>query len=335
MKLLQAALLLSALATGATASASASAADTNTKDRQSSSYLRRGGLARDQADRDLQSTTTPVVDCAAISSEATCVTIPTTGHFCAWDAESSTCQLDRPICPLLSPSECLTGRNLQLCILDTINDSGCQYASSDMWGTDLEASADWHGFFELAQTHVVKAKYETRRAPLPIADREAELLFTPTLEAPPTPSPTMSPTLPPEYGLESSSVVNSTVTVESVTPGSTWTANPANTYKLIDAEGSEYYIPNTEYDVNINFDLGAQRIVQGLHSQTWYVTSIGGNPLSPDGSGSIRVGLKADDGCEENMEDGGINDCFPDSGSTPGWTWYDLSSEYGGYNTIR
>ena len=240
IKLLQAALLLSALAA---ASASASAADTNIKDRQSSSsYLRRGGLGRDQADRDLQSTTTPVVDCAAISSETSCITIPTTGHFCAWDAESSTCQLDRPICPLLSPSECLTGRNLQLCVLDTINDSGCQYASSDMWGTDLEASADWHGFFELAQTHVVKAKYETRRAPLPIADREAELLFTPTLEALPTPSPTMAPTLPPEYGLESSSVVNSTVTVESVTPGSSWTANPADTYKLIDGEGSEHRV---------------------------------------------------------------------------------------------
>ena len=192
-----------------------------------------------------------------------------------------------------------------------------------MWGTDLEPSADWHGFFELAQTHVVKTKYETRRAPLPIADREAELLFTPTL---------------PEYGLESSSLVESTVTctVESVTPGSTWTANPADTYKLIDGEESEYFIPNSEYDVNINFDLGAQRIVQGLLSKTWYVSSIGGNPLSPDGSGSIRVGLKADDGCEENMEDGGINDCFPDSGSTPGWTRYDLSSEYGGCcNTIR
>ena len=139
----------------------------------------------------------------------------------------------------------------------------------------------------------------------------------------------------PEYGLESSSVVNPTVTVKSVTPGSTWTANPAYTYYLIDGEESEYFIPNSEYDVNINFDLGSQRIVQGLLSKTWYVSSIGGNPLSPDGSGSIRVGLKADDGCEENMEDGGINDCFPDSGSTPGWTWYDLSSEYDGYNTIR
>jgi len=73
-----------------------------------------------------------------------------------------------------------------------------------LWGTDLEASADWHGFFELAGTHVVKAKYETRRAPLPIADREAELLFTPTLEAPPIPptsQPTMAPTISPDYGL--------------------------------------------------------------------------------------------------------------------------------------
>lgn len=273
------------------------------------------------------------MDCSTITDEGSCVTAPTTGHFCVWDAGSSTCTLDRPICPLLSPSECLTGRNLQLCMLDTTNDSGCTYASADLWGTDLEASADWHGFFELGQTHVVKAKYETRRAPLPIADREAELLFTPTLEAPPTPPPTMAPTISPEYGLESSSVVNSTVTVESVTPNSTWTADPAKTNNLIDGAGSEYYIPNTEPDVNINFDLGAQRIVQGLHSQTWYVTNIG--IFNPDGTGSIRVGLKADDGCEEDMEDGGVNDCFPDSGSTPGWTWYDLSSEYDGYNTVR
>ena len=326
MTLLQT-LLLSSVAVAASTLSDGSDIDIKQiKRRQSSSsYLRRGG-------RDLEGLT-PVVDCSTITDEGSCVTTPTTGHFCVWDAGSSTpCTLDRPICPLLSPSECLTGRNLQLCMLDTTNDSGCAYASADLWGTDLEASADWHGFFELGQTHVVKAKYETRRAPLPIADREAELLFTPTLEAPPTPPPTMAPTISPEFGLESSSVVNSTVTVESVTPDSTWTADPAETNNLIDGEGSEYYIPNTESDVNINFDLGAQRIVQGLHSQTWYLTNIG---IFTNTTGSIRVGLKADDGCEEDMEDGGANDCFPYSDSTPGWTWYDLSSEYDGYNTVR
>ena len=37
----------------------------------------------------------------------------------------------------------------------------------------------WTGFFEVAQTHVVKATAENRRAPRMIANREIELLFTP------------------------------------------------------------------------------------------------------------------------------------------------------------
>ena len=37
----------------------------------------------------------------------------------------------------------------------------------------------WEGFFEIAQTHVVKAVGEKRRAPRMIAHREAELLYTP------------------------------------------------------------------------------------------------------------------------------------------------------------
>jgi len=147
MKLLQAVLLL--LSSVAVASTSSDGSDIDIKQikhRRSSSYLRRGG-------RDLEGLT-PVVDCSTITDEGSCVTTPTTGHFCVWDAGSSTCTLDRPICPLLSPSECRTGRNLQLCMLDTTNDSGCTYASADLWGTDLEASADWQAARRLQLTRL-------------------------------------------------------------------------------------------------------------------------------------------------------------------------------------
>ena len=50
---------------------------------------------------------------------------------------------------------------------------------------------------------------------------------------------------------------------------------------------TEYYIPNARPDVNINFDLNASHIVQGVYIQTWYVTNI--NQV-------IQIGLHDDDG---------------------------------------
>jgi hypothetical protein len=169
----------------------------------------------------------------------------------------------------------------------------------------------WNGFIEIGQTHVVKATGETRHAPKVIADREAELLFTPTLVAQPTLAPTMAPTatIIHEWGLEH---IADSYDVTLGNSNDTWASGyPSDASKLINSNSDVYMVSNDNTDVNINFDLGAPRLIQGVYIQSWYFTSIS----------TIEVGVHMDDG--DGLKDDSENDMHtvPDD-STVGWIWF-------------
>jgi hypothetical protein len=114
-------------------------------------------------------------------------------------------------CPLLVESEC----NACATECSWLDNNACQAKNA----SGETAFVKWNGFMELAQTHVIKASGETRHAPKPIAEREAELLFTPTQEVQATLAPTPSPTRTIEHawGLEQLGMLG----VE-VPPDETW-----------------------------------------------------------------------------------------------------------------
>mmetsp|Transcript_30756 Transcript_30756/g.62345 ORF Transcript_30756/g.62345 Transcript_30756/m.62345 type:complete len:228 (+) Transcript_30756:1191-1874(+) len=83
---------------------------------------------------------------------------------------------------------------------------------------------------------------------------------------------------------------------------------------LLDQSSTEYRIPKSIKDIDINIDLGTERAVRGLH------LSLIGSPTSI--TGSIHVGLKPDDKCPLEA-----SYCMPDSyseSSEDGWVWFDL-----------
>ena len=161
----------------------------------------------------------------------------------------------------------------------------------------------WHGYTEIGQTHVVRAVGETRHAPKVIAEREAELLFFPTLDAQPTMTPTSAPseTVIHQFGLEK--VGN--FTVDLVNAGDTWgTGYPSDKLKLLNP-GTEYYIPAAIKDLDFNFDLLSQRLIQGVYVQIWFYSSVE----------SIRIGLHSDDGRDDTTAGSPL--------PTSGWTWFE------------
>jgi hypothetical protein len=86
---------------------------------------------------------------------------------------------------------------------------------------------------------------------------------------------------------------------------------------------SKYYIPAVNSNVNINFNLEDNRLIQGVYFQSWYNTRIE----------SIEVGIHEDDGMEgEDVEAGGPT--LPDT-EGPGWTWFQVPAVTGGYNSVK
>ena len=71
------------------------------------------------------------------------------------------------ICPSLTASEiCFAEKTCGHCV----------------WAQNAcQVETKWQGYTEIAQTHVVRAVGEARHAPKVVAEREAELLFFPTL----------------------------------------------------------------------------------------------------------------------------------------------------------
>jgi hypothetical protein len=178
-----------------------------------------------------------------------------------------------------------------------------------------QTKTSWHGFTEIGQTHVVKAHGETRHAPKVIAEREAELLFFPTEDAQPTVPPTSAPTETVDhiFGLEQ--VGDFHVGLASSTD--IWPAGyPKDKTILIDGSSQYYGIPAEFPNVSFNFDLQAERAVQGVYLQIWYYSRVD----------SIQVGLRADDGA--NMDDLQSDATVSDSE----WTWIDGGSYTSGVN---
>jgi len=214
------------------------------------------------------------------------------------------------ICPMMNEEECLASTCSEPCTW-TVSQA-CAYVNNDF-------TVQWHGFMELGQTHVIHATMENRHAPRLIADRETELLFTPTLTQQDTAAPSASPTetIDHRWGLEQPAY--STFDVRLLDPADTWPANyPSDKNRLVDESGSsEYYIPNSVPNIEIDFDLGAQRLLTGVYLKTWYVTKI---------SESIEIGVAPDDG--GNQDD-------PPTLPETGWTWFTLSAITSSYNVER
>ena len=109
-------------------------------------------------------------------------------------------------CPMLLQSECTN------CTTKCIWNGTVSACRSSSFGGLYNYTA-WSGVIEFGQTHVVKATDESRSAPKLIAEREAEMLFTPTQQ-----SPTMAPTpaYTTQYGLEQMGVLDVAL------PNGTW-----------------------------------------------------------------------------------------------------------------
>jgi len=186
----------------------------------------------------------------------------------------------------------------------------------NVWGSPVDKMIKWNGFVEFGQTHVIKSILETRHAPGVISEREAELLFTPTEEAPDTQSPTSAPTntIVHNWGLEN----HPDTTVNVIATNTTWPDGyPQDTANLVDGTGSEYYIPNSVPDADINFDLGAQRVVQGAYLKSWWCSRIP----------SIQVGIRPDDGFQTDSTSEGLDsDYDPFDDKSGAWTWYSVPS---------
>jgi hypothetical protein len=139
------------------------------------------------------------------------------------------------------------------------------------------------GYAEIGQTHVIKARNEKRLAPKIIAEREAELLFFPTAsKAANRLSVSKKTRVKLTYGLENLGYL----TVDLASPSFTWPVGyPDQKDHLIDGTDSEYYLPASVTDVNLNFDLLANRAINGVYLKLWYYSGIE----------SIRIGCLSDD----------------------------------------
>jgi len=151
-----------------------------------------------------------------------------------------------------------------------------------IWGPNIEKITSWPGSVQFGQTHVINAIGEKRYAPKLIAEREAELLFTPSLTAQPTPAPTLAPTSPILYQWGLEQLNNNTLTVTPLNSTSWPSGYPNNAKKLL-VDTTEYYLPNSLPNVDVDFDLGNNFTIQGVYVQTWYVTKVS----------SIQVGFRA------------------------------------------
>lgn len=160
----------------------------------------------------------------------------------------------------------------------------------------------WEGFFEVAQTHVVKAVGENRRAPRMIAHREAELLFTPekTRRLEENPNVEIYPARSIEY-------VGDVYIEES---GAYVKNELANT--LLDATDSIFILDSSDADIVV--DLKHLRLIENI------------SILLPEHLviGDVRIGLRYDDGQDTDEQNEMFN--YPDNG----WLWHDVgsSSEY-------
>jgi hypothetical protein len=156
----------------------------------------------------------------------------------------------------------------------------------------------WAGYFEIAQTHVVKAVGETRRAPRMTAQREAEILFTPS---------------------DSRRLQSDEAALEMETPqriesvGKAYFLNeklsPLND-AAIDAllDGTDSLISVLSPNAHIVIDLKHIRVVQNI------------SLVLPEGMSieDVQVGLRYDDGQSSEEEEFH----YPNNG----WLWHDLGS---------
>ncbi len=173
---------------------------------------------------------------------------------------------------------------------------------------------EWMGELEVGQTHVVKAKGETRHAPRLIAHREAELLFTPS-------------TVYDSRRLSSSEtavVFNGTLhsateqRLESI--GEVYISRennedvPANLEQLakhlIDGTDTVFSVPNYIPDLDIVIDLMSLRRVNEVSM------SLTENTIFSD----VRIGLRFDDGRNQDESDDLV---IPKTG----WMWHDVRYE--------
>jgi hypothetical protein len=151
-----------------------------------------------------------------------------------------------------------------------------------LWGYNVKKLTAWPGFVQFGQTHVINAIGEKRYAPKLIAEREAELLFTPTLTAQPTPAPTLAPTpaIAFQWGLEQ---LNNSSLIVTPLNSTSWPSGYPKNAKILLVDETDYYVPNTIPNMDIDFDLGSILTIQGVYVKTWYVTSIS----------SIQIGVRS------------------------------------------
>lgn len=206
-------------------------------------------------------------------------------------------------------------RRLNACSTNS-NPLQCRSVTSCIWARGAcHTETTWRGFIEIGQTHVIKARGETRHAPKIISEREAELLFFPTKENEPTIAPSSAPTATPEhvFGLEKIGDLR----IDLPSPTSVWPSGyPVNKARLIDGSEDAKYFPAVVPDVNFNFDLKSDRAINAVYVKIWYYSRIG----------SIKVGLRPDDGAGVNDPNNSVN--VPDSQ----WTWVDGGSHMDGLN---
>jgi len=82
--------------------------------------------------------------------------------------------------------------------------------------------------------------------------------------------------------------------------------------------GSEYYIHNSNPDININFDLEHDHLIESVYVKSWYITRIA----------ELQACTHADDGQALPMSETVM---VPDANS-PGWTCETYTPITGGYN---
>lgn len=157
----------------------------------------------------------------------------------------------------------------------------------------------WDGSWEIAQTHVVKAVGETRRAPRVIAQREAEFLFTPADSRKLRPIDTSS-----------DATTSSSQRIESIGKAYLLDENgvPVNS-QLIDSlvDGTDSLFDLDLADVGIIIDLKHLRLVEAVSVVFEATVSLQ----------SAQVGFRYDDGQEQI---GAFQ--YPNTG----WLWHDLLS---------
>jgi hypothetical protein len=158
----------------------------------------------------------------------------------------------------------------------------------------------WLGSFEIAQTHVVKAIGENRRAPRMIAHREAELLFMPLKSRRLTNHDGTEAEVQPARRIES---VGKVYLLNNGTPIHDRLADT-----LLDGTDSLFLIDSQ--DVSIVIDLKHLRIIEK-------VSLVLSERVKID---SVQIGLRYDDGQNTEEQKGML--VYP----ITGWMWHDLGS---------